>query len=71
MLMNFNIEKEIKNKFHVYCIQNETTMSDLIREFILSKIDNLPIKRPTRQNNWNVDLVDKNKVDKASWEDSY
>ena len=68
MLMNFNIEKEIKNKFHVYCIQNNTTMSDLIREFILSKIDSHPLKLTTRQNNWDVDLVDKEKV---RWEDSY
>lgn len=66
MLMNFNIEKEIKNKFHVYCIENDTTMSDLIREFIQGTINKYPVTR-----NWNVDLVDKNKVENIRWEDSY
>jgi hypothetical protein len=66
MLMNFNIEKEIKNKFHVYCIENNTTMSDLIREFILGTINKYPVTR-----NWNVDLVDKNKIENLRWEDTY
>jgi hypothetical protein len=68
MLMNFNIEKDIKNRFHVYCIQNDTTMSDLIREFILSKINSYPVKT---KDTWNVDLVDKNKEENIRWEDTY
>lgn len=68
MLMNFNIEKEIKNRFHVYCIQNDTTMSDLIREFILSTINSYPVKT---KGTWNVDLVDKNKEENVRWEDTY
>jgi hypothetical protein len=68
MLMNFNIEKEIKNKFHVYCIKNDRTMSDVIREFILSTIDNHPLKK---QKSWNVDLVDKTKLENIRWEDTY
>lgn len=68
MLMNFNIEKEIKNRFQVYCIQNDTTMSDLIREFILSTINSSPIKK---KDTWNVDLVDKNKEENVRWEDTY
>lgn len=71
MLMNFNIENDIKNKFHVYCIQNDTTMSDVIREFILNTINNQSIKMPTKNNSWNVDLIDKNKIENVRWEDSY
>lgn len=68
MLMNFNIEKEIKNRFHVYCIQNDTTMSDLIREFILSTINTYPMKKT---DTWNVDLVDTIKEENVRWEDTY
>ena len=68
MLMNFNIEKEIKNRFHVYCIQNDTTMSDLIREFILTTINSSPIKK---KDTWNVDLVDKSREESLRWEDTY
>lgn len=68
MLMNFNIEKEIKNRFHVYCIQNDTTMSDLIREFILNTINSSPIKK---KDTWNVDLVDKSREENIRWEDTY
>ena len=66
--MNFNIEKEIKNRFHVYCIQNDTTMSDLIREFILSTINTYPMKKT---DTWNVDLVDTIKEENVRWEDTY
>ena len=66
--MNFNIEKEIKNRFHVYCIQNDTTMSDLIREFILSTINSSPLKK---KDTWNVDLVDTSKDENVRWEDTY
>ena len=68
MLMNFNIEKEIKNRFHVYCIQNDTTMSDLIREFILSTLNSSSIKK---KDTWNVDLIDKSKEENVRWEDTY
>ena len=66
--MNFNIENDIKNKFHVYCIQNDTTMSDLIREFILSTLNSSSIKK---KDTWNVDLIDKSKEENVRWEDTY
>jgi hypothetical protein len=68
MLMNFHIEKEIKNRFHVYCIENNTTMSDVIREFILTSINAPSIKK---EGSWNVDLVDRNKMENIRWEDTY
>lgn len=64
VLMNFRLNKKIRDQFHIYCIQNDTTMADLIREFVTNKLNGtqrVQIKKGNIESDWR---------DKT-WEDSF
>jgi len=80
VLMNLTIEKELRDEFHIWCIRNNTTMKDVLVNFISDVVEQgkgaAPVK-VTPQNLKRDDGVeamgrffdDINKSD--NWEDSY
>ena len=40
VLMNFRLEEDLRKKFHIWCIQNETTIADRLRTHIQSDLHN-------------------------------
>ena len=72
-LFNFRIDPETRKRFHIWCIENETTIADKLRSYIADELDRSSSKlmtqrkNPTSQDkdNWRKDLVSEN----SFWED--
>ncbi len=77
-LFTMNIEKAVKDEFHIWAIRNNTTMTDTLMAFIMQLIDKQipnPIVDPKRlKKEDGVEAVAKffDEVNKSdSWEDTY
>lgn len=80
VLMNINIEKELRDEFHIWCIRNNTTMKDVMVNFIRDVVDvssqsnTVKVTPSNLKRDDGVDAVakffdDVNRSD--NWEDSY
>ena len=39
VLMNFRLEEDLRQQFHIWCIQNKTTIAERLRSHIESDLD--------------------------------
>jgi len=79
VLMNLTIEKELRDEFHIWCIRNNTTMKDVIVNFISDVIEQGKGAAPVRVTPQNlkredgVEAMSKffDDMNNDNWEDSY
>lgn len=63
---NFRIEEDVRKRFHIWCIQNGTTMGENIREHIYNTINHRTAVKAAGSG-W---ITTKNKTGQR-WEDTY
>lgn len=81
VLFNMNMEKNVRDEFHIWCIRNNTTMKSVVEAYILTLIDKQqpsvvvpdPRKPADLKRQDGVEAVAEffDKVNESTWEDSY
>jgi hypothetical protein len=76
VLTTFRLEEDLRKRFRFYCVENDTTLAETIRELITIELDegNLAAKnaRPTEWLRPDTRVPSWNESSRApSWEESY
>ena len=74
VLMNFRLEEDLRQQFHIWCIQNKTTIADRLRSHIESDLEEQKVSSSEilRQRVANREFQDwRDEVFSKNWEDTY
>lgn len=74
VLMNFRLEEDLRQQFHIWCIQNKTTIADRLRSHIESDLEEQKVSPSEilRQRVANREFEDwRDEVFSKNWEDTY
>jgi hypothetical protein len=67
---NFRIDKDIRRDFHIWCIENDTTIAENLRSHIDNTLGRRDI-RPAQTNSWFSSQGDNESGLSDRWEESY
>lgn len=69
-LTNFRIDEDTRRDFHVWCIQNGTTIAENLREHISNTLGHTP-QQTSPTSKWLSSADDTDSGINDRWEDSY